>query len=121
MNSPTRRRFLQTAGVLAAGAAVPRVASAAAPEAAPLKLRVGLVTYNVAAKWDVPTLLKVCQRAGIASVELRTTHAHGVEPSLSKDQRADVKKRFADAGIEIWGCGTTCEFQSPDPAKVKEN
>ena len=25
--------------------------------------------------------------AGISDVELRTTHKHGVEPSLSKDQR----------------------------------
>ena len=55
------------------------------------------------------------------TVELRTTHKHGVEPSLSADQRRDVRRRFSDAGIEIWGCGTVCEFQSPDPEVVKKN
>jgi hypothetical protein len=40
---------------------------------------------------------------------------------LSKDQRKEVKKRFADAGVDIWGCGTVCEFQSPDPAVVQKN
>ena len=24
-----------------------------------------------------------------------------------------------DAGVEIWGCGTTCEFHSPDPMVVQ--
>jgi hypothetical protein len=48
-------------------------------------------------------------------------HKHGVEPSLTKEQRKDVRKRFVDAGIEIWGCGTTCEFHSPDAAVVKKN
>jgi sugar phosphate isomerase/epimerase len=66
-------------------------------------------------------LLRVCKNAGISPVELRTTHKHGVEPSLSKEQRKDVRQHFADAGIDIWGCGTTCEFQSPDAAVVKKN
>ena len=80
-----------------------------------------MVTYNVAAAWDVPTILKMCKATGVAAVELRTTHKHGVEPSLSKDQRQDVKKQFNDAGIVIWGSGTVCEFHSPDPAVVKKN
>jgi sugar phosphate isomerase/epimerase len=84
------------------------------------KFRLGLVTYNVAADWDLDTLLKVCKATGISPVELRTTHKHGVEPALSKDQRKDVKKKFADAGIDIWGCGSTCEFHSPDENEVKK-
>src|SRR6266516_4030398 len=119
MNTLTRRHFLQAAGALAAGAVVPRTVRAAADEA-PLKFRLGLVTYNVAAQWDLPTLLKVCKAVGISPVELRTTHEHKVEPSLTKEQRSEVKKRFADAGIDFWGCGTICEFQSPDRAKVQE-
>lgn len=116
MHTLSRRRFLQAAGAVAAGTVVARAA-----DEAPLKFRLGLVTYNVAAKWDLPTLLKVCKAVGISPVELRTTHEHKIEPSLTKEQRAEVKKRFADAGIEFWGCGSVCEFQSPDPAKVKEN
>ncbi len=118
-----RRRFLQTAGGLtAAGLAVPAASAAASgASTAPLKFRLGIVTYNIAANWDIPTILKVCKDVGLSPVELRTTHKHGVEPTLSKEQRQEVRKRFADAGVEIWGCGTTCEFHSPDPAKVKQN
>jgi sugar phosphate isomerase/epimerase len=83
----------------------------------PFKL--GTVTYMVAAKWDLATLLKVCKNAGIAAVECRTTHAHGVEPTLTAEQRKEVKKRFEDSGVVFWGCGSTCEFHSPD-AKVVE-
>ncbi len=85
------------------------------------KFRLGLVTYNLAANWDLPSLLKVCHATGVSPVELRTTHKHGVEPSLSKDARKEVKQRFADAGVDIWGCGTVCEFQSPDPGVVQKN
>ncbi len=76
------------------------------------RFRLGLVTYNVGALWDLKTLLTVCNQAGIGGVEFRTTHKHGVEPSLSKVDRLEVKKRCSDAGIEIWGLGTTSEFQS---------
>lgn len=115
MHTLSRRSFL-AAG--AAAAAAP-LAFAAEPPAAKFKL--GTVTYNVPKDWDLPTLLKVCKEVGIAAVECRTTHKHGVEPALTADQRADVKKRFADAGVVFWGSGSTCEFHSPDPAVVKKN
>jgi sugar phosphate isomerase/epimerase len=124
MSSVTRRRFLQaSAGLTAAGVTVPAAsaATAIADSQAPLKFRLGIVTYNIAANWDIPTILKVCKAVGLSPVELRTSHKHGVEPSLSKEQRKEVRKRFDDAGIAIWGCGTTCEFHSPDPAKVRAN
>jgi sugar phosphate isomerase/epimerase len=122
MFSPHRRRFLQTAGTLAAaGLTANRHALAADQKDKPAKFRLGIVTYMIAAQWDVPTMLKVCKNVGLSPVELRTTHKHGVEPSLSKEQRQEARKRFADAGIDIWGCGTTCEFHSPDAAVVRKN
>ncbi len=117
MSSVSRREFL------AATAGLPLVAHKAdavtADETA--KFRLGLVTYNVAAAWDLPTVLKVCREVGIAAVECRTTHKHGVEPSLTAEQRKDVRKQFADSGVVFWGCGSVCEFHSPDPAVVKKN
>lgn len=120
MVTGSRRQFLATSAAAVAAAALPRTAAAAAERSAP-KYRLGIVTYNVAAQWDVPTILKVCKSVGLSAVELRTTHKHGVEPSLGSDARRDVKKQFADAGIEIWGCGSTCEFHAPDPAVVRKN
>lgn len=109
-----RRQFLLS---LPAAALVAKHALADKDDS-PQKFRLGLVTYNVAAAWDLDTLLKVCKATAISPVELRTTHKHGVEPSLSKDARKEVKKKFSDAGIEIWGCGSTCEFHSPDEKVV---
>jgi sugar phosphate isomerase/epimerase len=123
--SPTRRQFLAataattTCGVAAPTQAQPPKPVPGIPHYNPYKL--GLVTYNTAAQWDLPTLLKVCKNTGIAAVECRTTHKHGVEPTLTADQRAEVKKRFADSGVVFWGCGSVCEFHSPDPAVVKKN
>jgi sugar phosphate isomerase/epimerase len=120
--TPTRRHFL--AATAAAGAVLapdsPGRADAPKPPAAP-PFKLGLVTYNTAANWDLPTLLKVCKTVGIAAVECRTTHKHGVEPTLSPAQRKDVRKQFADAGVVFWGCGSTCEFHAPDAAVVKKN
>jgi sugar phosphate isomerase/epimerase len=127
--SVSRRKFFAAAGALTAAAATSDSLvsaadnSAATPTAAgaPLKFALGLVTYNVGAKWDLPTLLKVLKTVGIGSTELRTGHAHGVEPTISKEQRQEVKKQFADAGVQLWGCGSTCEFHAPDQAVVEKN
>lgn len=116
MTQLNRRDFLlASAGAVLAGAGVRAEEAKAGP-----RFTLGLVSYNIAARWDLPTLLKVCQDVGISPVEFRTTHRHGVEPTLSKEQRLEVKKRCADAGIVIWGCGTACEFHSPDQAVVKK-
>lgn len=109
-----RRGFLQAAA-LAALAPMPATAAPTSP-----KYRLGLVTWNLASTWDLPTVLKLCKDAKIGPVELRTTHKHGVEPSLSKDARKEVKQKFADAGVEFWGCGSACDFHWADATKVRQ-
>jgi len=84
-------------------------------------MKLGMVTYQWGADWDLATIFRNCTQCGYEGVELRTTHKHGVEVSADKKQRADVQKRFADAGIELVGFGSTCEFHSSDPAIVKQN
>jgi sugar phosphate isomerase/epimerase len=121
MSAVSRRHFLQTTGAVAVTTATGTTARAAEGKVKPLKFRLGIVTYNIAAQWDIATILKVCKNVGLSPVELRTTHKHGVEPSLSKEERKDVRRRFADSGIEIWGCGSVCEYHSPDPVVVKKN
>jgi sugar phosphate isomerase/epimerase len=84
-------------------------------------MQLGLVTYNWGKDWDLPTLIKNCEQTGFRGVELRSTHKHGVEPTLSSAERADVAKRFADSMVELVGLGSACEYHSPDPAVVKKN
>ncbi len=122
MSKLTRRRFLQAAGCGTAGLTdVAATGGQVKAEEKLLKFRLGLVTYNLAAKWDLPTILRICKDVGISPVELRTTHQHGVEPTLTKDQRHEIRQRFADSGIECWGCGSVCEFHATDPAVVRKN
>jgi sugar phosphate isomerase/epimerase len=117
MHLLSRRSFLAAAATLPV-AFQPRLGRTAEEIA---KFQLGLVTYNVPKDWDLPALLKVCKEVGIAAVECRTTHKHGVEPTLSVMERANVKKQFADSGVVFWGSGSTCEFHAADPAVVKKN
>ena len=75
-------------------------------------MKLGLVTYNMAKDWDIPTLIERCVETGFAGVELRTTHAHGVEVELSASERAAVKQQFADSPIEIAGLGSAFDYHA---------
>ena len=84
-------------------------------------MRLGLVTYQWAKDWDLPTLIANCAKTGILGVELRTEHAHGVESRLNATQRNEVKKMFADSPVTCLGYGSNFEYHSPDPVKLRWN
>jgi sugar phosphate isomerase/epimerase len=120
----TRRRFLETAAAAAAIPMLNPLERARLEQPVPGRRkgpRIGTVTYNIAKDWDIATLIKNLTDVGMDGVELRTTHAHGVEISLSAAERAEVRKRFADSPIQLAGLGTICEYHSPDPAVVRKN
>jgi sugar phosphate isomerase/epimerase len=83
--------------------------------------QLGIVTYNIARNWDLDTILKKLEDLKYDGVELRTGHKHGVEVTLSKEQRDEVRRKFEDSPVELAGLGSAFEFQSSDPAKVREN
>jgi len=74
----------------------------------------GAVTYNVLKDWDLETLITKLEEAGFEAVELRTTHKHGVEPSLTAAEREKVRARFTRSKIRLLSYGTVCEFHSAD-------
>ena len=82
-------------------------------------MQLGLVTYLWGAEWDLPTLLANCEETGFLGVELRSTHKHGVEPTLDEAGRGEVAKRFADSGVTLVGLGSACEYHAPDSAELK--
>lgn len=119
-----RRQFLGRTTVAGLGALAFHPAAQAAAAAAfvrPAKMHLGLVTYNLAADWDVPTIIKNCEATKFEGVELRTTHAHKVEVDLTKDQRAEVKKRFADSKVKLFGLGSIFDYHTPDQAKLRKD
>lgn len=84
-------------------------------------LQLGIVTYNIAKDWDLDTLLRKLEALKFQGVELRTGHKHGVEVGLNPARRAEVRKKFEDSPVELAGLGGAFEYQSADPAKVREN
>jgi hypothetical protein len=117
----SRRDFLKATGWVAGSAlTVGSACSVGAAEKKGADIKYGLVTYQWAKDWDLPTLLANMKKTGVFGVELRTTHKHGVEPSLTKIQREEVRKRFADSGLTCIGIGSAEQFCHPDPAALKK-
>ena len=76
----------------------------------------GSVTYNLLKDYDLETIIRTLETVGYEVVELRTGHKHGVEPSIHVAERARVRRRFEASKVRLLSYGTTCRFQSPDPA-----
>jgi sugar phosphate isomerase/epimerase len=122
MPAPSRREFLaQTASGASAAMLSALPFSQAVRADDPAGMSFGLVTYLWGRDWDLPTLIANCETTGVAGVELRVEHAHGVEPSLSAKERQEVQAHFADSRVVCLGPGTNQKFDDPDPAKLKQN
>lgn len=85
------------------------------------RMRFGLVTYLWGKDMKLPELLRSCEASGLLGVELRTEHAHGVEPTLTAAERSEVKQRFADSPVSLVGYGSNAEFHDPDPTRLRRN
>jgi len=119
MQRITRRNFVTVVpSVLAALGVSGLEASTTGKNPSASGPRVGLVTYLLARDWDVPTIIANCTEARFEAVELRTTHAHGVEVSLSAAERAEVRKRFEDSPVRLASLGSAFEYDSPDPQEL---
>jgi hypothetical protein len=116
------RRHLLASSAAAGGALAfsPLFAGSGKAADEPPAIAYGLVTYMWGADWDLPTLLANCKKANVLGVELRTTHAHKVEPDLNDRQRAEVAARFADAGVTCVGIGSDERMCNPDPSLHKK-
>ncbi len=123
MTAPTshfpRRHFITT--LIGASAATALHAQKAALNYKGENILYGLVTYQWAKDWDLPTLIANCEKAQVLHVELRVEHAHGVSPALTPEQRKEVRKRFEDSPVDLLGMGTNFEFHAADLAKLKDN
>lgn len=84
-------------------------------------MMLGAVTYNICKDWDLETLIAKLEAARFEAVELRTTHKHGVEPTIDAGARRAVSQRFARSKVRLLSYGSTCEFHSADPAVRAKN
>lgn len=118
-----RRQFLTSS--IAAGAALSAIGLSARPIRAHQQgvnspLGLGLMTYNLARDWDLDTIIKNCAETEFEHVELRTTHAHGVEVTLSEAERGEIRKRFEGAGLKL-SLASGFAYHWDDAAKLREN
>ncbi len=128
-SNSTRRKFLQTSAISATAMMLPAYGSSSEQAKTLDKsfvlnqkpLKIGLMTYTLGKDWDIETIIKNCTEAEWKSVELRTTHKHGVEITLSALQRAEVKKRFKDSALETISLASAFQYHSPDQAEVRKN
>lgn len=122
-----RRNFLKTSAFATTAAFIPITTHSATSvqkkslSLNPNPLKIGIMTYTIAQNWNIETIIKNLSETGYQSVELRTTHAHGVEVTLTPAQRAEVKKRFKDSPLETISLASGFEYHSPDPAILKKN
>lgn len=124
MNAVSRRRCLKQSFSLGVAAILARPLVEMrlwADEEVKSRMKFGLCTYLWGQDWDLPTILANCERSQVLGVELRTEHKHGVEPSLSRQQRQEVKKRFADSPVTFVGLGTNQCFDSPMADQVERS
>ena len=118
----SRRSFLAAAaGVVPAMTVAAPVVQPARRDRPQTRLRLGTVTYNIAATWDINTIIARLTDIGIEGVELRTTHAHGVEPRLGPAERVEVRRRFENSPIQLASLGTVCEYHASDAATLRKN
>jgi len=127
----TRRELLKSSTAAAATLAAscqsnagvvarPSAGTAAGSGGAPLPpLKLGLMSYNLAKDWDIDTIIKNCTETRFEHIELRTTHAHGVEVTMSQEQRQAVRKRFEDAGLKI-SLASAFAYHYPDAARLRK-
>jgi sugar phosphate isomerase/epimerase len=124
--STSRRRFIQATalGFGALGTGTFKVSATEKPASAKQNLpplKVGLMTYTLGKEWDIDTIIKNCSETGWVHAELRTTHKHGVEVTLSKQERSEVKKRFEDSPLEAISLASAFSYHHPDQKELREN
>lgn len=119
----SRRGFLKTAALTVSASALP-VSCGSMNKKAPGKkgeLHLGLMSYTMARDWDIETVIKNCAETKFEAVELRTTHAHGIEISLSKEERLTVKKRFEDSPVKLKGLASGFAYHFADKEELKKS
>jgi len=68
-----------------------------------------------------PPSSRIARRPNSEGVELRTGHKHGVEVTLSREQRAETRKRFLDSPVQLMGLGSAFDFHTPDQTILRKD
>ena len=123
-NQSNRREFLQASMVSAAALMIPSVAFAGKSTAKstnvpltrkPFNMKLGFMS-SMAQDKTVPELIGLAGKYGYQTIEFRPEwkHAHGVELTMTKEQRKETRKIFADSGVSISAISPGVKFLRDD-------
>ena len=83
--------------------------------------QLGIVTYNIAKDWDLPTILTRLEKLGIRRRRAADDPRPQGRSQPDKAEREEVRKRFEDSPVQLAGLGSAFEYQATDPAVVRKN
>lgn len=118
----TRRNFFKLSAALSS---MPLLANSNRPQATgkadtlptrnDFNMKLGFMS-SMAQDKTIPQLIDMAKKYGYQSLEFRPEwdHAHGVELSMTKPQRKEVRNRFADSGIGISAISPGVRFLRDD-------
>lgn len=120
----SRRKFLQATAVSSPAVMLPLGAMARIPGTSDsdhlpsgkkFNMKLGFMT-SMAQDKTVPQLIDMARIHGYQAIEFRPEwkQAHGVELSMTKSQRKETRKRFADNGIGISAISPGVRFPNED-------
>ena len=84
-------------------------------------MHLSITTFNIVNDWPLPRLIEKCRELGISGMEFRLdrNHGHGVETSLTKDERREVRERIEDAYMTVVGIGSSARFDKADKTELR--
>lgn len=86
-------------------------------------MKLSLLTYLLGKDMTLAELLEVCQSSRIPGIEFRAelNHKHGVELERTAEERAEIRRRCADAQVAVACLATGCKFEDPEADKRQED
>jgi sugar phosphate isomerase/epimerase len=85
-------------------------------------VKLSLLNYNLLPDWPLDRLLRTAKAMGCAGIDLRLERGFGagLEVESTASERRQMRDEVTAAGLEIACLGTSCKFDSPDPARRRE-
>ena len=86
-------------------------------------MKLSIDTYVICGDMELGKLIDVAKSSGYLGIEFRAESGqkHGVEPEISKAQRAEIKEKMASAGMATSCISTSVRYESPDTSERAKN
>ncbi len=86
-------------------------------------MKLGLHAWQMGRERDLDTMLGICVESGMACLEVmeEASFKSSIPLETPAAERAEIRRKFADAGVAIAALSIVCTYDSPDEAVVRAN